>query len=961
MSSNFYYMSPHFEELIEKLEEIFQIDKQELDFGIYRILAARRKQIEDFLHNRLAEKVQSAFAGASSPQTEDDVYSHLLTFFSRYYDKGDFMSLRRYKGNTYAIPYNGEEVKLHWANADQYYIKSGESFSNYDFSLPSGVKVHFRLLKAEVTKDNAKDNDAARCYVLWDPSAAHGDEGGEDSELPSSPIEEKEGELYIYFQYLRFPKGTKQKEKSDEATSRFLSLLGSDTSLYREFYELGNPAPTGNDKSRTVFRKYLDDFTAKNTSDYFIHKDLKSFLNRELDFYIKNEMLRLDDIQSADAFSQIEIGLRKIQVFRSIASDLIDFMAQLENFQKKSWLKKKFVVQCDYCVSMNLVPQELRDEALSNPRQLEEWEKLNISESSLFPDARMVDTKFFDEKFKSKLLRKLDDIDNVCDGLLVKGENFQALSLIERKFADSIKVQYIDPPFNLNSGASYPYMTDYKDSTWLTLLANRHSLSMKMMKTEGAYFVRCDFHGNHYVRFLLDSEGLDYKTEILVKRSRNEAGSTKMDVTHEYLYLYGSSEHDIGKYKIERSISDIKWTGFLMPGERNPRQRQFLGITLYPPKGQHFSLKQEKVERLLEENHLRLRCKQCGCLYFQEKNTSELERRMKRKSEKYKYYDIKPKTKFHGVQTLCKCIECQSDQFGVEYLGAPEEYVNDNWLDISSYSRNYDFSTENSEECLERVIRFSDKGDTILDYFLGSGTTAATAKKMGRRWIGIEMADYIEKVTLPRLKLVYSGRDQKGIAYSGGNQGGVFKYIKLESYEDTLNNLELEENGGKLSGELRLQDEYLLRYMLDIESRGSLIDTDTFQHPFDYSLKIAVDSSGASEPHKIDLVETFNYLIGIHVVSQDRRIEKGYVMVEGRERGGAKVLIVWRDCDKINNDALNELLEKKRIRPGDSEFDLIYVNGDHNIASRRLGRDEMKELKVRSLEEEFLTRMFEET
>ena len=69
-------MSPHFEELIEKLEEIFWIDKQELDFGIYRILAARRKQIEDFLHNRLAEKVQSAFAGEPSPQAEDDVYSH---------------------------------------------------------------------------------------------------------------------------------------------------------------------------------------------------------------------------------------------------------------------------------------------------------------------------------------------------------------------------------------------------------------------------------------------------------------------------------------------------------------------------------------------------------------------------------------------------------------------------------------------------------------------------------------------------------------------------------------------------------------------------------------------------------------------------------------------------------------------------------------------------------------------
>lgn len=80
MTSNFSHMSQHLEELIEKLEEIFQIDKQELDFGIYRILAARRKQIEDFLHNRLAEKVQSAFTGASSPQTKDDVYSHLHPF-----------------------------------------------------------------------------------------------------------------------------------------------------------------------------------------------------------------------------------------------------------------------------------------------------------------------------------------------------------------------------------------------------------------------------------------------------------------------------------------------------------------------------------------------------------------------------------------------------------------------------------------------------------------------------------------------------------------------------------------------------------------------------------------------------------------------------------------------------------------------------------------------------------------
>ena len=69
---------------------------------------------------------------------ENAVFSHLLTFFSRYYDKGDFISQRRYKGDTYAIPYAGEEVILHWANKDQYYTKSGENFANYGFKLDDG-------------------------------------------------------------------------------------------------------------------------------------------------------------------------------------------------------------------------------------------------------------------------------------------------------------------------------------------------------------------------------------------------------------------------------------------------------------------------------------------------------------------------------------------------------------------------------------------------------------------------------------------------------------------------------------------------------------------------------------------------------------------------------------------------------------------------------------------------------
>lgn len=163
----------HYHALVAKLREVFQIDRPDLDFGVYRILNARAGEIEDYLSNRLKARVAEALAAASAgaSEHENQVFSHLLTFFSRYYDKGDFISQRRYKGDTYAIPYSGEEVVLHWANRDQYYTKSGESFSNFSFKLDDGRAVHFRLVAADTAKDNRKDNDKERRFVLASPTA----------------------------------------------------------------------------------------------------------------------------------------------------------------------------------------------------------------------------------------------------------------------------------------------------------------------------------------------------------------------------------------------------------------------------------------------------------------------------------------------------------------------------------------------------------------------------------------------------------------------------------------------------------------------------------------------------------------------------------------------------------------------------------------------------------------------
>jgi adenine-specific DNA-methyltransferase len=121
---------------------------------------------------------------------------------------------------------------------------------------------------------------------------------------------------------------------------------------------LASALPTDKNKSRCVLEKHLTDYTAKNTFDYFIHKDLGRFMRRELDFFIKNEVMHLDDVESESA-PKVESYLARIKATRRIAHKLIDFLAQLENFQKRLWLKKKFVLDAQWLITLDRIPEAL--------------------------------------------------------------------------------------------------------------------------------------------------------------------------------------------------------------------------------------------------------------------------------------------------------------------------------------------------------------------------------------------------------------------------------------------------------------------------------------------------------------------------------------------------------------------------------------------------------------------------
>ncbi|WP_257229401.1 site-specific DNA-methyltransferase [Acinetobacter sp. YH01003] len=603
-------MSTQFSALVSKLKEIFQINRPDLDFGVYRILNARSTEIAEFLDKRLKTKVEQYLGEAKSSLDENvlkeleaelkaefgkrafneqgqlidaeaiesalgqkyialtqadahemtdqsQVYSHLLTFFSRYYDDGDFISQRRYKGDTYAIPYSGEEVMLHWANKDQYYTKSGEMFSNYRFKLNDERSVLFRLVSADTARENRKDNDKSRHFEivpLTQPVIrTFIDEDGVEVEEKIDPIFITDKELVIYFQYVATPKGTKQEVLNKQTYDLVIdSSVIPDTWLQ----DLQQLAPTEKEPKRTVLQKHLSTYTQKNTADYFIHKDLGKFLRHELDFYIKNEVMHLDDVVSTDQFIQIERQLSIIKCLRQIGLEIISFLASLEDFQKKLWLKKKFVVSAEYCITLDRVDESLYAEIADNTAQWQQWEDLGFKGKEAGwgtvdylkqHQALMVDTSLFGLEFKAKLLQKIDDLDAQTDGLIINSDNFQALSLLKSKYQEEIKCIYIDPPYNTGADG-FLYKDNLLHSSWCSMINEVVQKSYGLLAKNGVFYSSIDDNEVFLLRQILDNlfSKSNFFGNLIWRTEGNFDNQARVKVCHEYILSYAKNIQNLG-------------------------------------------------------------------------------------------------------------------------------------------------------------------------------------------------------------------------------------------------------------------------------------------------------------------------------------------------------------------------------------------------------------------------------
>ncbi|MDX5477161.1 MAG: site-specific DNA-methyltransferase, partial [Cyclobacteriaceae bacterium] len=384
-----------------------------------------------------------------------------------------------------------------------------------------------------------------------------------------------------------------------------------------------------------------------------------------------------------------------------------------------------------------------------------------------------------------------------------------------------VRNSYIDPPFNLGENADYLYKVDYKDSTWFTMLYDRVIAGKRLLSDDGSQIVRCNHDGNMLVRMLLDNlfGQNNYRNEIIVRRAEESKGDLNKQfgiirsITVNYDNLYWYSVNPNTRFsgfmkKTTEHQSKAHWHSFWKAEDRPNMRYNLLGLDLNDHYGQWMWSKERAYRAVRNYEDFKKISEQTGISleeYWISQNQNYLEE--------------------NGVKL--EFIERFGNGWSsIKYWIPPRTEVmsDNNWLDIKGYSNSWKFKTENSEILLQRVIgTLSEEREIILDYFDGSGTTTATAHKMNRRWIGIEMGEYFNMITKRRMINVLAG-DSTGISKDVNfSFGGIFKYHVLESYEDTLNNLFLKPTT-ELDFSGKAKEEYLIQYMLEMESREHLFN-----------------------------------------------------------------------------------------------------------------------------------------
>ena len=364
-----------------------------------------------------------------------------------------------------------------------------------------------------------------------------------------------------------------------------------------------------------------------------------------------------------------------------------------------------------------------------------------------------------------RLLETVEEVGEAGSGnLLVQGDNLEALKSLLPLYAGRVKCVFIDPPYNTKSAFEH-YDDNLEHSQWLSMMCPRLLLLRELLAEDGSIWVTIDDNEGHYLKVLMDEVfgRANFMANIVWQKRTSRENRAAIGSAHDHLLLYAKG--GVGVWKDVRNLLPPNDAGYANP-DNDPRGewrsipfsaqgfrpnqmyriRTPSGDWLDPPKGRCWGATEEVFKSYLADKRV----------YFPNGGSSRPRIKQFRTDEK----GLVPMTWW-------------TSDFAGDNEAAKKEA-------LALTSENEAFGTPKPEELLSRVIAIAtNPGELVLDSFLGSGTTAAVAHKMGRRWIGIEMGAHARTHCLPRLRKVVEG-EQGGISQIVGWQGGGgFRFARL--------------------------------------------------------------------------------------------------------------------------------------------------------------------------------------
>ena len=584
---------------------------------------------------------------------------------------------------------------------------------------------------------------------------------------------------------------------------------------------------------------------------------------------------------------------------------------------------------------------------------------------------------FLIRAFKYRLLSIFDDIDNQTDGLLINSENFQALNLLQTRYKEKVQCIYIDPPYNTDASAIM-YRNGYKDSSWASLMQDRLLASHKLNKQDGMICLAIDDEEVLLSRKIL-SNIYEKDIGVAVVRSNPVGRKTKgkFSPNHEYALFYGKSERSIPnsliksndgtkRYPHTDTIGRYSWLNFIRTGSNDLREdspRMYYPIVLDKKNNMRIP-KMEWIEEKREYQILESIRNEEIMIYPDKKENNRIiqknwQRGYERFSKELDEYRVRRDDNNIKIDFKARMDE---SALPVTWWG-DNKYASSNHgaTEMKKFFNQPPFSYPKALNLVKDCIKASGLNFNhacVLDYFAGSGTTAHAVINLNRedggtrKYILVEMGEYFDSVTKPRVQKAAYAKDWKdGKPTSREGVSHCIKYFTLEQYEDTLDNLEF----NKVETDLNFTDsektQYTLRYMLDVETRDSLLNIKQFDNPFAYQLKITRDDD--TKEVAVDLLETFNYLLGLRV--QKIRAFDDIITVRGLDPLGEECLIIWRNHHTTDNNRLNKWFQKY-YHDFDGAF--IYCNGDNLLSQLKT---DTQNWRVVLTEAEFHRLMFDTT